>query len=170
MCAMILSARPLAADDFEPFGAVIATAPRGEAGSEANQGTARRFDWLADLQSSRPAAKPNLAAFRCAANDARPVPIRLLEKHPCSSQVFVPMNAARYLVVVARGGDAPDLSTLAAFIASGAQGICYAAGVWHHPMIALDRDTDFACLVWEDGGPEDCVVQDLAETIAIAID
>ena len=70
------------------------------------------------------------------------------------------MNAARYLVVVARGGDAPDLATLAAFVASGTQGVSYLPGVWHHPMIALDHEIDFTCLAWEDGTAGDCVVVD----------
>ncbi len=70
--------------------------------------------------------------------------------------------AARFLVLVARGGDRPDLSTLAAFLATGTQGVSYHPGVWHHPMIALDREIDFACFVWEDGTDADCTVVDLA--------
>ena len=33
---------------------------------------------------------------------------------------FIPMNASRFIVLVALGGDHPDLSTLAAFVAGGA--------------------------------------------------
>ena len=29
------------------------------------------------------------------------------------------------------------------------------------PEAALDRVTDFACIVWEDGSAEDCVVADV---------
>jgi ureidoglycolate lyase len=35
------------------------------------------------------------------------------------------MNASRFLVVVALGGDAPDLSTLGVFLATGPQAISY---------------------------------------------
>lgn len=97
------------------------------------------------------------------------MPIRLLEKHPYSTQLFVPMNASRFLIVVARGGDRPDLACIAAFIASGLQGVTYAPGVWHHPMIALDDATDFTCLTWEDGTASDCVMSDLVEPIGIEI-
>ena len=100
----------------------------------------------------------NVSVFRCAPRTRWPLAVELLEKHPESTQVFVPMNARRYLAVVALGGDRPDLATLAAFVATGAQGISYHAGVWHHPMIALDSEVDFTCLVWEDGSPGDCTV------------
>lgn len=160
-------ARALDMDAYAPYGAVVACAPRGEAGSPANQGTARRFDFLAPLASSRPDARANLCAFRCAPWKERPIRVAMLERHACSTQVFVPMNATRYLVVVARGGDAPDLTTLEAFVAESAQGVTYEPGVWHHPMIALDAPTDFACLVWEDGSDDDCDVVQLADPIDV---
>lgn len=157
----IVVARPLAPAEYEPYGRVIAAAPRGEPGKPANQGTARRFDHLVSIDDLRPGrAALNVSVFRCAPRFT-PVPIALLEKHPASTQVFVPMNARRYLVVVALGGDRPDRSTLAAFVASGRQAISYAPGVWHHPMIALDHETDFTCLVWEDGTDGDCTVVEL---------
>jgi ureidoglycolate lyase len=91
-----------------------------------------------------------------------PFTVRTLEKHPLSTQLFVPLGAERYVVVVALGDAAPDLSTLSAFLASGKQGITYHPGVWHHTLMALDQPTDFSCLVWEDGGRDDCSVHELA--------
>jgi ureidoglycolate lyase len=109
------------------------------------------------MENLRPSgASLNVAVFRCTPVLARPIRVAVLEKHAASTQLFVPMNAKRFLVLVARGGDAPDLSTLAAFIASGPQGISYAPGTWHHPMIALDRAIDFTCLSFEDGTDADC--------------
>ena len=57
------------------------------------------------------------------------------------------------------------MSTLRVFLARENQAITYNPGVWHHPMIALDRVTDFVCLVWEDGTAKDCdvVVLDKSE-------
>jgi ureidoglycolate lyase len=133
--------------------------PHGEPGKSANQGTARRFDHLASLENLRPGrATLNVAVFRCAPRPPPPLAVGLLEKHPASTQIFIPMNARRYLVIVALGGALPDLSTLAAFVATGAQGISYFPGVWHHPMIALDGEIDFTCLIWEDGSEDDCTV------------
>eukprot|EP00027_Filamoeba_sp_ATCC50430_P006346 CAMPEP_0168542754 /NCGR_PEP_ID=MMETSP0413-20121227/1513_1 /TAXON_ID=136452 /ORGANISM="Filamoeba nolandi, Strain NC-AS-23-1" /LENGTH=87 /DNA_ID=CAMNT_0008572645 /DNA_START=195 /DNA_END=458 /DNA_ORIENTATION=+ len=62
---------------------------------------------------------------------------------------------SRYLVIVAQGGDAPDLSTLKCFVASRNQAITYYPGIWHHPMVALDEETDFTCFVHEDGTTKD---------------
>ncbi|HVY48302.1 MAG TPA: ureidoglycolate lyase, partial [Minicystis sp.] len=135
----------------------------------ANQGTARRFDRLAVLENLRAHATANVCVFRSTPWRERPIPVRLLEKHPGSTQLFVPMNARRYLVVVALGGDEPDLATLAAFVARGTDGVTYRPGVWHHPLIALDADTDFACVVFEDGTPGDCATHALGEPVDVDV-
>lgn len=162
-----LPALPLDRTGYAPFGDVIEAAEEWRA---ANQGTARKSEWVADLANGRERARPNLSVFRCS---PRPLPfeIALLEKHPASTQVFVPMNARRYLVVVAQGEDRPDLSTLRAFVAHGTQGITYRPGVWHHPMIALENETDFFCVVYEDGTATDCVERALeaAERVVVTV-
>jgi len=151
--------RVLTARDFLPYGDVVAAARGDVVGVPANMGTAARFNRLVNLKNLRPeTATPNLAVFRVAPFEGSVLEVSLLEKHPRSTQVFMPMGAQRYLVVVARGEDEPDLSTLSAFIAGPNQGIAYAPGVWHYPIVALDRSTDFACLVYEDGSDDDCVV------------
>ncbi len=161
---MRIACRPLTPDDYAPYGRVIMAAPRGEPGKPANQGTARRFDHLAPLVDLRPGqAALNVCVFRATPWPASPFAVKLLEKHAASTQIFVPMNARRYLALVALGDDRPDLSTLAAFVASGAQGLSYHPGVWHHPMIALDTEIDFACFVWEDGSHHDCTVVEYPE-------
>ncbi len=161
---MRVAAQPLTLEAYSPYGHVIMASPRGEPGRPANRGTARRFNHLAPVDNLRPgAAILNVCVFRCAPRLVFPLPVTLLEKHPRSTQVFLPMNARRYLVLVARGDERPDLGSLAAFIAVGAQGISYHPGVWHHPMIALDAAIDFSCLVWEDGTESDGVEVPYAE-------
>jgi ureidoglycolate lyase len=153
-----LRALPLTAADYAPYGDVVMASPHGEVGAPANQGTAERWGDLTRLRDLRPGrALLSVSVFRCSPRLARPIPVVVLEKHPASTQLFVPMNARRYLVVVALGQERPDLGTLAAFVANGAQAVSYAPGVWHHPMIALDAEIDFACFVYQDGSADDCV-------------
>lgn len=165
----MISVEALTAAAFAPFGAVLSADRDDLSARAANQGTAARCDFICDVVNLRAHARLNLASFRCAPRDLASFRVRLLEKHPHSSQVFVPMNASRYLVVVALGGLAPDLSTLRAFEASATQGIAYAPGVWHHPMIALDAPTDFTCMVYEDGSVEDCVEHHLDPPLQLSM-
>ena len=161
-----LRAVPLTAAAFAPFGQVVSAGL--QPGSPANQGTAVRFDFCADLSSTRPHAKPNLAVFRSVPK-VLPHEVVLLERHPCSSQVFIPMTVARYLVCVAPtlpdGG--PDLSGLRAFLCGPGQGVAYAPGTWHHPMVALDGPGEFTMLAWEDGTALDCEVRHLTEHLRV---
>jgi len=69
------------------------------------------------------------------------------------------------LVIVCLGHEEPVLDTLRVFIATRNQGITYKPGVWHHPLVALDEETQFACLVWEDGTSGDCKVKELKQSI-----
>ncbi len=161
---MLVPAR-ITLDDYRPYGDLLSADPgvRGDVvPRDANQGTAVRRNGQIALEHSRPHARPNFASFRCAPRTGWPMPLLLLEKHPRSTQVFVPMNAKRYLAIVALGGEAPDLATLRAFVVEAATAISYRPGVWHHPMVALDAITDFACLAWEDGTSEDAVEHSLA--------
>lgn len=149
-----VTAAPLTASAYAPFGAVVeakATPPRS-----ANHGRAEAWDDLVPLVNARPGARPTASLFRCAPLQGARLEIRWLERHAHSTQLFVPMSARRYLVVVAGGHDAPDLDTLAAFVASGAQAITYAPGVWHHPMVALDASIDFVNFIHVDGSAADC--------------
>ena len=162
-----LIAAPLTAEAFAPFGRVVSAGL--QPGSSANQGTAVRFDFCAELTSTRPQSKPNLAVFRSVAKSL-PHDVVLLERHPCSTQVFIPMVVSRYLVCVAPtlpdGG--PDLAGLKAFLCQPGQGVAYAPGTWHHPMVALDSPGEFTMLAWEDGTALDCEVRELAEKFRVS--
>ncbi len=160
MTSRSLTAVPLTADAFAPFGRVVSAGL--QPGSSANQGTAVRFDFCAELVSTRAQSKPNLAVFRSVPRTL-PHEIVLLERHPCSTQVFIPMVVARYLVCVAptKPDGGPDLDGLEAFICAPGQGVAYAPGTWHHPMVALDAPGEFAMIAWEDGTPLDCEVRQL---------
>lgn len=157
---------PLTVEAFAPFGRVVSAGLT--AGIAANQGTAVRFDHCAELISTRPPAQPNLVVFRSTPRSL-PLDVVLLERHACSTQVFIPMVVSRYLVCVAPNlpDGSPDVTRLQAFSCAPGQGIAYAPGVWHHPMVALDAPGEFAMLVWEDGTPVDCEIVKLAAPIRV---
>lgn len=163
----MLKAKPLSPEAFAPFGEVISTS-RLKEGKSANLGTGVRLDYVAKLSNQRPEAKANMVVFRGRAQKL-PFQVTMLEKHPHSSQTFLPLNCQRYLVCVApTGGDGlPVVSELQAFVCVAGQGINYAPGTWHHPMVALDTDGEFAMLVWEDQSALDCVEWQLPASVEV---
>ena len=144
-----LAIEPLSAAAFEPFGDVIETA-----GAEVriiNEGTTRRFHDLAAIDVAAEGGAPILSVFRAAAR-AQPIQIRMVESHPLASQAFFPLSQQDWLVVVCEdNGGEPALDTLRCFQATGWQGVNYARGVWHHPLLALAPSQDF--LVVDRDGP-----------------
>ena len=152
-----LSIEKLTKEDFEPYGQII------EAGPDAdqfliNEGNTIRFHDLAKIELieaphncvPQPKPKPIISIFRGKPRKL-PFKIDMLERHPLGSQAFIPLNDRRWLTVVALGKLKPELETLRVFLAEGRQGLNYAAGVWHHPLLALDKDSDF--LIVDRQGP-----------------
>lgn len=160
-------AEPLTGAAFAPFGQVVAEGA-GPAVS-TNQGTATRSDGAAQLENTRRDAKPNLAVFRSLAK-ALPLDLTLLERHPHSTQAFLPLSCTRYLVCVAptAADGGPELARLRAFLGGPGQGVNYTRGLWHHPIVALDGDAVFAMLAWEDGSPGDCELRELALKVRVS--
>jgi ureidoglycolate lyase len=79
----------------------------------------------------------------------------MMERHPLSSQAFVPLSAAPFVVIVAQPGPEPQARDLHAFITNGRQGVNFRRGTWHHPLLARGGVSDF--IVIDRGGPgDDC--------------
>jgi len=110
---MPILARPLTAEAYAPYGAVVMASPRGEPGRPVNQGTARRWDNLASIENLRPGASLNLSVFRCQPRPPGSIPVALLEKHPASTQVFLPMTARRSMPTHSCGGFSGRIACLA---------------------------------------------------------
>lgn len=166
--ARIVKAEPLTSVGFAPFGQVLEVPIDGNANS--NQGTAIRVDRVAKLVNTRATCAPNLAVVR-ALPQKLPLSLRLLERHPCSSQAFIPMRCSQYLVVVAptAADGAPDWNGLRAFWAGPSQGINYSAGCWHHPFTALGGPAELVMLAWEDGSHGDCEETHLPGDIEVVL-
>lgn len=143
-----LAIEPLTAEAFKPFGDVIEATDNAQHFT-INQGFAERFHRLAQVDVTTDGGQPAISIFKARAR-ALPLQLSVLEKHPFGSQAFMPLSGHAYVVVVAVGGDTPDLSTLKCFMASAQQGVNYAKGTWHHPLLAL-QDGDF--LVVDRAGP-----------------
>jgi ureidoglycolate lyase len=143
-----LAIEPLTAEAFKPFGDLIEATDNAQHFT-INQGFAERFHRLAQVDVTTDGGQPAISIFKARAR-ALPLQLSVLEKHPFGSQAFMPLSGHGYVVVVALGGDAPDLATLKCFMASAQQGVNYAKGTWHHPLLAL-QDGDF--LVMDRAGP-----------------
>jgi len=132
---------------FAAFGDVIETEDARH--FPINGGNTERFHDLCRLE---PGTDGHIIAsiFR---GQARPLPftVSMMERHPLGSQAFMPLHGRSYLVVVAPAGPAPQLTDLMAFLATGKQGVNYAPGVWHHPLLVLGQTSDF--LVLDRAGP-----------------
>lgn len=150
-----LTVAPLSQRGFAPFGDLL-VAESAAARYAINDDTAIRFHDLSRIDTASAGGQPLLSLFRAQPREL-PLEVRMLERHPLGSQAFVPLDPAiRYLVVVAGEDLVPH-----AFLASHGQGINLRRGVWHHPLLALDRVSDF--LVIDRGGKGDnCVVVDLS--------
>lgn len=116
-----------------------------------NGGNTERYHDLAKIDPG-PDGNAIMSIFRGQARQL-PFKIEMMERHPKGSQAFVPMSGLPYLVVVAPAGEVPSLANLRVFLARGDQGVNYAKGVWHHPLLALGRVSDF--LVVDRSGPGD---------------
>lgn len=140
---------PLTAEAFAPFGDVLECAT-ARALRHINYGQTDRYHDMAQLDLAREGGKATVSIFRTRPVP-RPISIKVMERHPLSSQAFFPLDNRPYLVLVAPAGvfDAADMK---AFVANGRQGVNYRAGTWHHYSLALDVESDF--LVIDRDGPE----------------
>ncbi len=141
-----LAIEPLTKAAFEPFGDVIEL--EGAKQIPINLGTTMRFHDLARIDVEDEGGRPLVNLFRGQPR-VLPFEVSMLERHPLGSQAFVPLNDRPYLVVVAPAGEL-EPSAVRAFVTRGWQGVNYAKGVWHHPLIALGEVSDF--IVVDRGG------------------
>jgi ureidoglycolate lyase len=147
MPAVLLPMRPLMRETFSAFGDVIET--EGRQHHSINQGHAQRYHDLAGVDVAEDGGRALINIFR-AMPWPRPIRIRSMERHPLSSQAFVPLTSVPFLVVVAAPADQLRPDDLRAFITNGRQGVNYHRGVWHHPLLAILETCDF--LVVDRGG------------------
>lgn len=142
-----LTVRELKRSTFAPYGDVIET--DGTKSFFINQGTTERFHDLAKVDVSDQAGRPLISIFRGQAFSL-PIAIKMMERHPLGSQAFIPISPYPWLLVVAPAQKDGSPGVPEAFLAGSHQGVSYRKGVWHHPLLSLQKTSDF--LVVDRGG------------------
>lgn len=133
-----LPIEPLTKQAFAPFGEVIEV--EGAIPLSINQGYARRFNDLARIDVAAEGGQINVSWFVASVRPA-PIAIRLMERHPLGSQMFMPLGGVDWLVVVC--ADPRNAASYRAFAATGQQGVNYARGCWHHPLLVRKDASPF---------------------------
>ena len=103
---------------------------------DINAGYAKRFDNLADLNTSKDGGKSIVSIFS-AVKRTFPMKIDMMEKHPLGSQAFIPMDDTKFLIFVAPRGNKPDTNKIQSFVVPKQTGVNYNAGIWHFPLISM---------------------------------
>ncbi|VXB91535.1 Ureidoglycolate lyase [Burkholderia sp. 8Y] len=155
-----LAIEPLTRTAFEPFGDVIEL--EGAKQIPINLGTTIRFHDLCKVDVTDEGGRTLVNLFRGQPR-VLPFEVKMMERHPLGSQAFIPLDERPYLVVVAPAGEL-DESKIRAFVTRGWQGVNYAKGVWHHPLIALGKVSDFI-IVDRGGDGLNLNEQDLRESL-----
>jgi ureidoglycolate lyase len=137
---------PVTSEALKPFGTLV-KAP--------NVSGVRNVytDWLG---SPREGMTPRLH-INSVAPVVVPYSISLLERHPYSAQFFIPLDVARYLIVVSPSlpNGKPDIAGVRVFGAPGNVGVVYGPGVWHAGATVLERQGSFAVMMWRNDSEDD---------------
>lgn len=219
-CQMTVQASNLTAEAFAPFGTIITsplpisvtsiptTPPANTA--FANQNTALKYPNISPVTStyclspSGIPAHPRTSLFCCFSRALRTsqnqsiFDVRVLERHPFTTQSFVPISSptpakTRALIIVAptlsspdppsaltpyfpqynwKQGGPPDTKNLKAFVAEPGVGVTYGVGTWHAPMVVFGEGrVDFVVTQWMSGrAEEDCQEVEVGEGVEVVID
>jgi ureidoglycolate lyase len=105
--------------------------------------------------------------------DPEAISITFLERHPHSTQTFVPLKVGRWIVLLAPtlGDGTPDLANIRAFLAGPEDAVCIHRNVWHAGLTVLDRPAEVGMLMWRsDAGPAaDGIVHELEVPIVLSV-
>ena len=151
-----INPKPITKENFSKFGDMITTADIKPI--EINEGYAKRFDGIANLDTSKDNGETTISIFS-ALKRSFPMKIDMMEKHPLGSQAFIPMKQTTFLVLVAPKGSKPDLNKIEAFIIPPEIGVNYNPGTWHFPLIATE-DMNFL-VVDRKGSGDNLVIENI---------
>ena len=131
-----ITPKKITKENFAKFGELITTDDIKPV--SINDGYAKRFDEIANLDTSKDNGKATISIFS-ALKRTFPMNIDMMEQHPLGSQAFIPMKETTFLSLVAPNDEKPDLNKIEAFIISPGLGVNYKTGTWHFPLIATEN-------------------------------
>jgi ureidoglycolate lyase len=131
-----INPKPITKENFSKFGDMITTDDIKPL--EINNGYAKRFDGIANLNTHKDNGKTTISIFS-ALKRTFPMKIDMMEKHPLGSQAFLPMKETTFLVFVAPEGNKPDFNKVESFIVPPGIGVNYNPGTWHFPLISTEN-------------------------------
>ena len=151
-----INPKPITKENFSKYGDVITT--KDIKPLEINDGYAKRFDGIANLDTSIDGGETTICIFS-ALKRSFPMKIDMMEKHPLGSQAFIPMQETTFLVLVAPKGGKPNIDEIESFIVPPHIGVNYNPGIWHFPLIST-KDMNFL-VVDRKGSGDNLVLEDL---------
>lgn len=156
-----LRSQPISQAAFAPFGRLV---EMGRPAVAVNEGTALRHDIDAFWAADAPQGFRLITSIYDAEARTLPHVLGILERHPNSAQLIVPLGGSGHVVAVCLSGadGRPDLASLTAFRCSASQGVIYPRGLWHHPIAALGTRAQFLVQSWQDASDDNC------ETVSIS--
>ncbi len=136
----ILEAVPLTRNAFSEFGETIELESARKI--SINRGLTTRFHDLFTLDCDAAGGHPSVNVFR---TDPLPLPYRVevMERHPISSQAFLPLDKNPFFILVAPSGDTVRAEDLILFQSNGHQGVNLFRNIWHHFQIVTGCQRDF---------------------------
>ena len=156
MTEKIITPIPITKENFAKYGDMIST--KDIKPLEINNGYAKRYDGIADLNTSIDKGETTISIFSALKRNF-PMKIDMMEKHPLGSQAFIPMKETTFLVFVAPKEEKPDLNKIEAFIIPPGIGVNYKPGTWHFPLISTE-DMNFL-VVDRKGSGDNLVIENL---------
>ncbi|NQY37622.1 MAG: ureidoglycolate lyase [Alteromonadaceae bacterium] len=161
---MTITPKELTSENFAAFGDVIEVSDNKQHFT-INDGFTERYHDLAEVDVNNQSGRALISIFRSTPL-VLPIAVKMMERHPLSSQAFIPMGEQSYLVVVAPRGEL-DPTEIEVFIATAQQGVNYHAGTWHHYCLALYEVSDFI-VVDRGGSGDNCDVVNLDGSLIIS--
>jgi len=146
--SLTLIPQALTAEAFAEFGDVISTElTRSEL---INEGNTEKFGDLATIDTDAEGGSTAVHIYRSQPKSL-PLTIKVMERHPLSSQAFIPLHSRPFLVIVAPAGEILESGSVRAFLSTGKQGVNLKRGTWHHYQVSLQEVSDY--LVIDRKGP-----------------